>query len=484
RWVYHRSLWTLSGRTRNAVRDLKTKDKEGYAKYQKLEAQLKEFDYLKPKAPGYISAMSELGHADSPPTYVLASGIYDRHLEEVQPGTPALLGDKQPVITPTATSSGRRSALANWIASADNPLTARVFVNRVWSQYFGHGIIETVGDFGKMGAKPSNPQLLDWLAGDFVSSGWDVKHLQRDILLSRTYREASNERADAHAADPENKLLWAFPRQRLDAEEIRDSLIYAAGLLNEKRGGPSVFPPVPKNFNAALNASDFWKTSDDPHDYYRRSVYVFIRRNSPYPLIDTFDGANPNSVHQLREVTTTAPQALALVNNDLVFQWSQALAGRVRKDVGDNESAELDRLYEILYSRAPNKSEKARLTAFLDKQQKISLARIEKGKKVALPEGYGDNPAIEPELDKLYQAAYGRPADHVEKVAFAQFLKTGAKKPIAGAAGADDEAESEAQQADADKLPGSKEAARQARASAFVSLVHAVANSNEFVYRF
>ncbi len=164
RWIYHRNLWTMQGRTRNAVVRLKQKAPDKYVEYTDLEADLKKFDKLKPKELGAISTVTELGHADSPPTYVLFKGIYDRKLEEVQPGTPALFSDSQPQIKPTATSSGRRTALANWIVSPENPLTARVFVNRVWGQYFGHAIIETVGDFGKMSAKPTNPELLDYLA--------------------------------------------------------------------------------------------------------------------------------------------------------------------------------------------------------------------------------------------------------------------------------------------------------------------------------
>lgn len=492
RWIYHRSLWTLSGRSRNALNTLKTKDKAAYDKYQKLSEELKQYDYLKPKHPGYISAMTELGHADAPPTYVLANGIYDRHLEEVQPGVPALLSSRQPVIVPTATSSGRRAALANWIASADNPLTVRVFVNRVWGQYFGRGIVETVSDFGKMSSKPTHPELLDWLSDEFVKKGWSVKQLQREILLSHVYRQASQERSDAKAADPTNKLLWAFPRQRLDAEEIRDSLIYAAGLLDEKLGGPSVFPPVPDNFNSALNAANFWKTSDNPRDHYRRSVYVFIRRNSPYPLLDTFDWANPQLVHHKREVTTTAPQALALVNSDLVFQWSQALAGRVLREAGHDESAQLERLYKILYARSPDKTEKSALLAFLDKQQKIALQQLQTGKKVAQPEGFGESPALKPDLDRIYKTVFGRPADRYEKVAFLEFLDKQKKKSGAGANGDEDSDAApsgigEGKPGDAkssEAKPDARQLQQRARAAAFANLVHAVANSNEFSYRF
>ena len=481
RWIYHRNLWTMQGRTRNALQQLKTKDKTAYEQYVKLDEELKKFDGIKPKHPGYISAMTELGHADAPPTYVLANGIYDRHLEEVQPGFPALLTDEKPQIVPTPTSSGRRTALANWIASPNNPLTARVFVNRVWAQYFGHGIVDSVSDFGKMGTKPTHPELLDHLAANFVKNGWRVKALQREILLSSVYRQASAERTDTKA-DPSNKLLWAFPRQRLDAEEIRDSLLLASGLLDETRGGPSVFPPVPAN----LQAGNAWKTSADPHDHHRRSVYVFVRRNIPYPLLETFDWANPQLVHSKREVTTTAPQALALINSDLVFQWSQALAGKVIAQAGPNESAQIDTLYRTVFSRAPDAAERRTLLGFLDKQEQLAAERLARGQKVAAPEGFGENAALKPKLDQLFQVVYGRPADRFDKAAFVAFLdQQKAKSARSGAAGAGDDNDADATSSNA-AGPAAADGKKlnRARAAAFVALVHAVVNSNEFSYRF
>ncbi|HEY8975794.1 MAG TPA: DUF1549 and DUF1553 domain-containing protein, partial [Burkholderiaceae bacterium] len=422
RWIYHRNLWTLSGRTRNALADLKKKDKDGYAKYQALDEQLKAFDAIKPKDPGNISTMSELGHSDAPRTYVLFKGIYDRRLDEVQPGFPSLLTDAKPQIVPTATSSGRRSAVANWLVSPDNPLTARVFVNRQWAQVFGNGIVESVSDFGKMGTKPTNPELLDYLSAEFVQDGWSVKKLQREILLSHTYRQSSSPRSDAEKVDPTNKLLWAFPRQRLEAEEIRDSLLEASGLLEDKLGGPAVFPPLPAGTQAPNR--NFWITSDNPHDANRRSVYVFIRRNLPYPLLDTFDWANPQIVHNKRDVTTTAPQALALINSDLVYGWSKALAGRVIKEQPKaSDSARIDRVYEILYSRKPDAFEKTRLLAFLKTQQELEARQLAGGKKVNLPEGYGVAPSLESQVDRLYKVAYGREPDRFEQAALVEFIE-------------------------------------------------------------
>ncbi|MFL6629544.1 MAG: DUF1549 and DUF1553 domain-containing protein, partial [Vitreoscilla sp.] len=500
RWIYHRNLWTLSGRTRNALADLKKKDKDGYARYQALDEQLRAFDAIKPKDPGNISTMSELGHADAPKTYVLFKGIYDRRLDEVQPGFPSLLTSAKPEIVPTATSSGRRTAVANWLVSPDNPLTARVFVNRQWAQVFGNGIVESVSDFGKMGTKPTNPELLDWLSAQFVADGWSVKKLQREILLSHTYRQASAPRSDAEKIDPGNKLLWAFPRQRLEAEEIRDSLLAASGLLEDKLGGPSVFPPLPAG-TAAPNR-DFWITSDNPHDANRRSVYVFIRRNLPYPLLDTFDWANPQIVHNKRDVTTTAPQALALINSDLVYGWSKALAGRVIKEqpkAGD--AARIDRVYEILYSRKPDSFEKARLLAFLKMQQELEAKQLAGGKKVNLPEGYGVAPGLQRQVDELYRVAYGRKPDRFEQAALVEFVEKRRQKEtrwatapnpnydpaaLAAAAAAANAAANapspdDGSVGDADALKDDPEAAH---AAAFVDLVHALSNANDFLYRF
>ncbi|MBT9499306.1 MAG: DUF1553 domain-containing protein [Zoogloea sp.] len=469
RWIYHRNLWTMSGRTRNAANQMKEKDKAQYAEFEKLSAELKKFDSLKPKDPGYISTATELGSSESPPTHVLFKGIYDRKLEEVQPGLPSALSAESPKIVPTATSSGRRTAIAGWIASDSNPLTSRVLVNRVWNQYFGRGLVDTVNDFGKMGQKPVNPALLDYLADSFVKNGWSVKKLQKEILLSSVYRQSSDHREELVSIDPENKLLAYFPRQRLDAEQIRDSLLYAAGLLEEKVGGPSVYPPVPANFDNR-NA---WKVSDSQADQHRRSAYIFVRRNTPYPLLDTFDWANPQLVHGRREVTTTAPQALALANSDLVFEWSKALAGRVIREAGESESARLDRLYQIAFGRTPDKSEKESLLSFLDKQEKLVGTQLASGKKAVAPIGAKDAGAVKEKVEGLFKTLYGRTPDKFERATLLSYLDT--QQARTAKAVSDDEG--------AGASAGSAAKANPARSAAFVELVHAVVNSNEFLYR-
>jgi len=434
RWVNHRldtvtSDTDIAGYLRLIAEDKNhpqhTPEAEAkWDEYQKLTAQLKKFDNLKPEyGSRYISAATELGHPDSPPTNIRFTGIHERPLDEVQPAFPAAMTDEKPSITPTATSSGRRTALANWIASPNNPLTARVYVNRVWEQYFGTGIVRTVSNFGKAGEKPSNPELLDYLADNFVKEGWDVKKLHREILLSSVYRQSSAYRADAYKSDPDNKLLAVFPRKRLEAEEIRDSLLLASGELEDKVGGPAVFPPLPANVVVGVNNFDnnpAWKVSKDVHDQNRRSIYVFTRRSMPYPLLEVFDPASSQLVHSKRDVTTTPLQALTLFNSEIIFGWSQALAAKVLNESGKSESAQIDNLYQILFARNADKSEKATLHKFLGSQEKIIREKSADGKfEVNIPVG---------------------------------LKSTQPQDPI--------------------------------HLAAFVDLVHTVANSNEFIYRF
>ena len=428
RWINHRLVYITDERSLAAflrdVADSKGNDKnyskeivEKWTEYDKLTEELKKFNELKPKGgSNEITAMTEVGHADAPPSYVFFGGDHERPLDEVKPAFPEAITDEEPDIKPTSFSSGRRAALANWIASDNNPLTARVYVNRIWEEYFGRGIVETVSDFGKAGQKPTNPELLDYLADNFVKQGWSIKKLHRDILLSSVYRQSSAHRDDVAQADPDNKLLAVFPRKRLEAEQIRDSLLAASSKLEDKVGGPSVFPPVPAN----LGAGNAWEVSKDPHDQNRRSLYIFTRRSVPYPLLETFNMASAQEAHSRRDVTTSPLQSLALFNSDLVFSWSQALAGRVINEAGKDESAQLDKLYQILFARSATDTEKNLLQKFLNEHEKTVRDKTSEGKfAVSIPTGLKGEQKIDP-----------------------------------------------------------------IRAAAFVDLVHTVANSNEFIYRF
>ncbi|MDD1620767.1 MAG: DUF1549 and DUF1553 domain-containing protein, partial [Methylococcaceae bacterium] len=438
RWVNHRlanvtnegSLQSFFNEKGEST-DPKTFDKkiaEQWAELDKLNKELRKFDDLKPSTTSNtISAMTELGHPDAPPSFVFAVGDHEKPLEQVEPAFPAAITSEKPDIQALEFSSGRRSALVKWITSPSNPLTARVYVNRIWDQYFGKGIVATVSDFGKAGEKPTNPALLDYLADKFVKDGWSVKSLHREILLSSVYRQSSEYREDVQQADSENQLLAVFPRQRLEAEQVRDSLLVAAGKLVDKVGGPSVYPPLPaaintnyRNNNAAGFNDRMWRTSKDEQDHNRRSLYVFTRRSIPYPILDSFNMASPQEAHSKREVTTTPLQALTLFNSELIFDWSKSLAGRVINEAGEDESERINRLYQILFARNASDDELNTLRVFLDEQQKVITAKAADGK-----------------------FEVNVPADVKDKKI---------EDPI--------------------------------RAAAFVDLVHTVANSNEFIYRF
>jgi hypothetical protein len=398
-----------------------------WAAYKELTKELKKFDHLRPiKGSNTFTTVSELGTV-APETRVRFTGIHEKPLEAVEPALPVLwagANNKLP-IAPTATSTGRRTSLANWIASAENPLTPRVYVNRVWAQYFEKGIAANPGDLGRAGPKPTHPELLDYLAGNFVKQGWSTKKLQREILLSSVYRQASAEREDLIKADPQNDLLAVYPRKRLEAEEIRDALLYASGKLDPTIGGPAVFPQVPSNLTAGNTLANgggntLWEVSKDEKDFNRRSIYTFVRRSLPYPLTASFDPADSSHPHHRRDVTTTPLQALTLFNSDIVVGWSQALAGRIISEAGKSEEAQLDRLYQILFSRKPDSSEKSALKTFLKNETKVIQAKTWTNKfEVAVPTGLS---------------------------------ATAKRDPV--------------------------------KAAAFVDLVHTVANSNEFAYRF
>jgi hypothetical protein len=198
----------------------------------------------------------------------------------------------------------------------DNPLTARVMVNRLWQYHFGRGIVSTANDFGRMGGKPSHPELLDYLANQFVANGWEMKPLHRMILLSSAYRQASESPIEntAMAKDSENALLWKFSRRRLEAEEIRDSMLFTSGKLNQKTGGPSVLVPIDQDLVKMLKRPQYWVATKDKSEYDRRTLYMIYKRNLQLPFMGVFDAPDMQLSCPRREQSTHAPQALELLN--------------------------------------------------------------------------------------------------------------------------------------------------------------------------
>jgi Protein of unknown function (DUF1549)/Protein of unknown function (DUF1553) len=374
--VYHIAE-TRFGGLGDPVKSLKPADA---LRYNMLKKELAGFDSLKPAPLPEGQFMKDLS-ATAPPTYILGGGSRFAPRDEVQPGFLSILdpADAKIAPLPAINSTGRRSALAAWLTDPANPLPARVMVNRIWHYHFGQGIVSTPGDFGRMGARPTHPELLDYLASYFIDNGWSMKKVHRLILLSNTYQEASDFEAKIAETDPDDKLLWRYPRHRMEAESIRDSMLATAGILNTQMGGPGVYPPVPAGLISELSATAVtggWRTEKDPAQADRRSVYIFVRRNLPYPLLQEFDNANTFESCDYRKKTVTAPQSLDLLNNELVLNWAQSLAGRVLNDSGLAPAAQVDRAFKLTYGRAASADEQKLAEDFLAKQTPIMTARL------------------------------------------------------------------------------------------------------------
>jgi hypothetical protein len=383
--MFHTAAPRVSFDEEPDARTLRSLKGDAGARYTQLKKDLSEFDSLRPKPLPRAQFMVDIS-ATAPPTFVHPRGDPYGKGEEVQPGFLSILDPSDQKATPPVglNSTGRRTVLANWLVDPKNPLAARVIVNRIWQYHFGTGIVSTPGDFGRMGARPTHPELLDYLASAFVENGWSMKKLHRLIVLSNTYRQSSEYQAKAAAADPDNKLLWRYNRHRLEAEAIRDSMLQVSGLLNPKMGGPGVFPPVPEGAVSALSATAAaggWSSEKDPAQNSRRSVYIFVRRNLRYPMLQEFDSPNTFESWHTRKNTVTAVQALDILNNDLILEWSRNLAGRVLgADARISEPWEpVDRAYRLAYGRGATAEELKTAAAFLDQQTSIMATRLASG---------------------------------------------------------------------------------------------------------
>ncbi|HLJ15361.1 MAG TPA: DUF1549 and DUF1553 domain-containing protein [Bryobacteraceae bacterium] len=380
-WImYHKAKPQLDHTDEEAAKRLHG---EAAQRYRQLRDELARYDSIKPPALPIAQAMIDNG-SSAPKTFVLASGAYDRPLEEVQPGFLSILNPAPAkIVAPEGMhTTGRRSALAEWLADANNPLTARVMVNRIWYYNFGRGIAGTPSDFGVMGERPGDKDLLDYLAATFVENGWSVKKIQRLICLSNTYQESSLSRDDAAKLDPDDKYFWRYPRHRLEGESIRDSILYTAGILNEKMGGPGVFPPLPPG----VTARGGWKVNEDPSEALRRSVYIFVRRNVRYPMLVAFDAPDTFESCSRRNITVTPTQTLELLNDNLVLDWARHFAGRVLNDGGLTPAAQIERAYKPAFSRPPDSEERKLAEMFLNKQIPILAERMARGDKVPVPD--------------------------------------------------------------------------------------------------
>ena len=319
-------------------------------------------------------AVRENGRA-APATHILIRGSAQTPGEEVLPEFPLVLGGGRPQIVPPEQNapfetSGRRLALAKWLVSADHPLTARVMANRIWHYHFGRGIVSTTSDFGKVGAPPTHPELLDWLAHEFLSHGWSIKHLHRQIMLSQTYQQSSAQgNAAAEQTDPGNHFLWRQNLRRLEAEAIRDSLLAISGQLNPEMGGRGFFPLVGAEVLSGGTVPGIGWESSSPSQRHRRSIYTFIKRSLVSPQLDTFDYANTALPFTERPTTTVAPQALALLNDSFVHHLASAFANHVKREAGDDPQVRIDRAFQVALNRAPTPREMELSRQFLQQQQ-------------------------------------------------------------------------------------------------------------------
>jgi len=302
----------------------------------------------------------------------------------------------------SAGAPNNRLGLAKWLVDPANPLTARVTVNRFWQMYFGAGLVKTTEDFGLQGEWPSNPDLLDWLATEFIRSGWDVKAMQKLIVMSATYRQSSKVSPELMQRDPENRLLARGPRHRLAAEMVRDQALYAAGLLVEKRGGPSVKPYQPDGLWKEQAMQDMDYRQGTGEDLYRRSLYTFWKRTIPPPMMTNFDAAGREAC-VVRETRTNTPlQALNLMN-DVTFNESARFIGqRMMKEAGSDTQSRLRHGFRLVLSRNPNEAELGVLQSNFNYHRDYFASDLSKAQAL-LKEG--DSPA-DPNLNPAELAAY------------------------------------------------------------------------------
>ena len=350
-----------------ALDDLARQDLAGW---KQLLAELDAEAGRQPKA----LVVTEYG-PQAPETFVFARG--NPHAEpkpehRVEPAFPGILEPPAPEIAPAASgrSSGRRTALANWITSPTNPLTARVLANRIWQYHFGRGIVRSPNNFGLMGDPPTHEELLDWLAAELVAGGWRLKSLHKTILMSRAYRAASTAVEESLAKDPLNDAWWRFDMRRLAAEEIRDSIHVTSGGFNPQMFGPSVYPDLPQAVLATQSRPGEGWGKSAPAEQARRSVYIHVKRSLLTPILADFDLADPDTSCPVRFTTTQPTQALGMMNGDFLHAQARVFAERVRREAGgtnaDQTEAMVRRAIEVALVRPASDAEVERGVALVD----------------------------------------------------------------------------------------------------------------------
>jgi hypothetical protein len=346
-----------SAEIQKQIKDLDPEHKRLQQAIQTTEAQLKN---LKAQI---TRSMILRQRAQPRTTHVHVRGDFLRQGVEVNANVPAVLHD-----LPEGVDAPNRREFAQWLMSPQNPLTARVTVNRFWQRLFGLGIVETENDFGLQGSLPTHPELLDWLSREFMDQGWSVKSILKTIVMSHTYRQSSRIHSDILKDDPQNRRLARQSRIRLDAEIIRDVALDAAGLLSDKMGGPGVYPPQPEGIYVLTQVKKKWDTDTGP-DRYRRGVYTYLWRSSPYPFLPTFDAPSPTMACTRRPRSNTPLQALTLANDAAFIEMAQGLAERILKEGPDYQEGRIRYAWEVCFSREPNEEELNRMSRFVSQQK-------------------------------------------------------------------------------------------------------------------
>ncbi|MEZ5393470.1 MAG: DUF1549 and DUF1553 domain-containing protein [Bryobacterales bacterium] len=360
----------------------KTKELRGKLKNMRGKMQLLEGDELEQMEQEYAKLESELppppdnittvtdDYENRSEIHILARGQYENKGERVDMRPLGVLLPEGAPTTP-ADAENPRLILANWFADPNHPLTARVMVNRIWSFYFGKGIVNTPNDFGFMGDRPSHPELLDYLAEALEDNGWRMKKIHKMILMSNAFRQASENPAVEKAGmakDADNRLLWHAPLRRLSAEEVRDAMLAVSGKLNPKMFGESVIIPVDQALVDLLYDPTQWDVTADPNEHYRRSVYLIAKRNLRLPFMEVFDQPLAQTTCARREASTSAPQSLELLNGTISNDLARHFAERIEHEVGANKEQQVERAYLLAAGRMPTQAETKIARQFLETQ--------------------------------------------------------------------------------------------------------------------
>ncbi len=333
---------------------------------ERLQQKAKEAERGLPRPLPTICTIRDVA-AERTDVYVLKRGLEEKKGKRVEAGFLSALTSETNADLPAEAKKHPRTALAKWLTAPEHPLTTRVFVNRIWHYHFGRGPVETPNDFGVNGAAPSHPELLDYLANEFVRNGQHLKPLHRLIVLSSTYRQSSRspDAKQSREKDPDNRLLWQFPRRRLSAEEVRDAMLVASDRLNAKAGGESVIVPADADLVQQLYDPSQWTVTPDEKEHDRRSIYLLAKRNLRLPFAQAFDQPDRQTSCPRRETSTHALQALEMLNGHTSNRLADAFADRLQREAGPDAAKQIALAYQLTGGRAPTAAENELALAFL-----------------------------------------------------------------------------------------------------------------------